>query len=150
MRLLGALHAATIAGLLGLTVLTVLAGWLNLQGAGGEAAEALHELLGNGMLVAVGVHLAGLIASSVLAGHNRLMTMLTGRLPGRGPDLAPRNHAGVALALLALVAAFWGWRAVQAPDPMVVAYEQQHERGEARGAQDGAHGDSDDDAHDGH
>lgn len=127
LRLLGALHAATVAALLGATLLTVASGWLNLQGAGGEVAEELHELLGNGMLALVGLHLAGLIAASLHAGHNRLLAMITGRLPGRGPDPVRRNHAGIALVLLATVAAFWGWRALQAPDEMVVAYEQQHE-----------------------
>ncbi|MFZ5519588.1 MAG: cytochrome b/b6 domain-containing protein [Pseudomonadota bacterium] len=142
LRLLGALHAATVAALLGATLLTVASGWLNLQGVSGEAAEELHEVLGNGMLALVGLHLAGLIAHSVRAGHNRLLAMLTGRLPGRGPDLVRRNHAGIALVLLAGVAAFGGWRWVQAPDPMVLAYEQQHEH--HRGADPAAAPDEED------
>ena len=50
----------------------------------------------------------GLIALlSLLRRTNAARPMLTGRIPGAGPDLAQRNHGFVAALLIAAVVGFW-------------------------------------------
>ena len=97
----------------------VLSGYVTYQDVGGwtgEAMEELHEFFGNGLLLAVFAHLGLILGLSLLRGQNQAAPMLTGRLPGKGPDLARRNHGWLAAFIVAAVLAFWAWQWQTAPN----------------------------------
>jgi cytochrome b len=96
----------------------VLSGYVTYQDFGGwtgEAMEELHEFFGNGLLLAVFAHLGLIVGLSLLRGQNQAAPMLTGRLPGKGPDLARRNHGWLAALIVTAVLAFWAWQWQTAP-----------------------------------
>jgi len=64
--------------ILGLAVATSVTGWMNLNEIGGEAIEDIHELFANSWLVVVGLHIAGVIASSIAHRQNLARSMITG------------------------------------------------------------------------
>lgn len=74
---------------------------------GGEAAEEVHEVVVNLALALVLVHIAAVLASSVLHRENLVRAMVTGWKLGRPQDAATARRGLVALVLLAVVAAFW-------------------------------------------
>jgi cytochrome b len=76
----------------------------------GDWMEEVHEFLGNLMLIAVLVHVAGVVLLSVLRRRNLALPMVTGCVPGKGPDLIRRNHRPLAVLLLLAVLIFWGWQ----------------------------------------
>lgn len=86
--------------------------WADPSGFAGEWLEDLHESLGQALLVTVAAHLALLAGLSLLRRRNQALPMLTGRMPGKGPDLVPHDRAGLAVWLLIAVVAFlaWSWR----------------------------------------
>lgn len=80
-----------------------------------DGLEEVHEFFGNAMLVLVLAHIGLIALLSLVRRKNQALPMLTGRLPGPGPDLARRNHGLLAAAVLAGVLAFWGWQWREAP-----------------------------------
>ena len=106
---------------LAIFTLSVLAAPLTLSGYavwdewGGEWLEEVHEFFGNTLLCGVLAHIGLLALMSVLRRKNQTLPMLTGRVPGPGPDLAPRKHAALAALVLACVIAFWAWQWNAAP-----------------------------------
>lgn len=79
----------------------------------GEVLEETHELFANGMLALVLGHIGLIALLSLLRRTNAARPMLSGRIPGAGPDLAQRNHGAVAALLVAAaVAGFWLVQAV--------------------------------------
>ena len=68
---------ALLAGILGLG----LTGWMMTLDAywGAEWVEELHEVLANGMLVLVALHVAGVAFASIRQGENLVRAMITGR-----------------------------------------------------------------------
>jgi len=79
--------AVAIVLLLGLALATIAAGWATYNDLGGKWLEESHEFLAGAMLAVVGVHLAGVAASSWLHGENLVAAMLTGR-----KKAPPRGH----------------------------------------------------------
>ena len=73
----------------------------------GEVLEETHELFANGMLALVLGHIGLIALLSLLRRSNAARPMLSGRIPGAGPDLAQRNHGVVAALLTAAVVGFW-------------------------------------------
>lgn len=114
-----ALGAAAVMAVLGLAVATTASGWgLYHEVLGGvldDALEEVHEAMGNGMLLVVLAHVALVLGASWLGGQQQVRAMVSGRIRGRGPDLAKHNHPLLALVLLVAVAGFWGWQLQQAP-----------------------------------
>jgi cytochrome b len=74
----------------------------------GDWMEEVHEFMGNLMLVAVLVHVGSVLLLSVLRQRNLAKPMLTGCVPGKGPDLIRRNHRPLAVFLVLAVLMFWG------------------------------------------
>jgi cytochrome b len=93
--------------LLGLTAAAGLSGLAVYNDFGGELFEELHEGLANAMLAVVTVHVAGVLASSLLHGENLAKSMLTGYKRGE-PVLGIRSiHWLTGLGVLAGVVGFW-------------------------------------------
>ena len=109
------LMALAIALILALVVPLTLSGYAVWDDWGGEWLEEVHEFFGNTLLCVVLAHISLLALLSVLRRKNQALPMLTGRVPGPGPDLAPRNHAALAALVLACVIAFWAWQWNAAP-----------------------------------
>jgi cytochrome b len=101
--------ALAIVSMLALVVPLVLSGYgtYNDWGdvLGGDVLEEAHEVVGNAFLILVLAHLALMAVLSLLRRQNQAMPMITGRMPGKGPDLVRHNRAWLAgLLLLAFVA----------------------------------------------
>ena len=81
-----------------------------LPDATARAVGEIHQLLGNGILVLAGIHIAGVVVESVLQRENLAATMITGRKPAheggeRDAGRAPIWRAVVLVAVLAALAA---------------------------------------------
>lgn len=125
-RSFGALQAAwkpgqnllmvlAIALILALVLPLTLSGYAVWDEWGGEWLEDVHEFFGNAMLAAVLAHVGLIALLSGLRRKNLARPMLTGRIPGTGPDLPQRNHGALAALVLACMLAFWAWQWQAAP-----------------------------------
>lgn len=94
--------------LLGLGILTGLAGWANYNDIGGHFLEELHEGLAGTMLAVVFIHLAGVFSGSLLHGENLVRAMLTGFKQGSPEDAIPSARPLAAVFLLLWVG-LAGW-----------------------------------------
>ncbi|HET8732029.1 MAG TPA: cytochrome b/b6 domain-containing protein [Moraxellaceae bacterium] len=101
--------AVAIVLLLLLGIATALSGWAQWAEWGGESLEEVHEALATTMLVIVGVHVAGVILSTVLHRENLVGAMLSGFKRGDAGAAIPRGRPLVALLLLAALLAFWAY-----------------------------------------
>jgi cytochrome b len=79
---------------------------------GGEVFEDLHAFLGDTYLTVVLLHLALLAWLSFTRRKNQALPMLTGRIPGPGPDLVKSERRWLAALVLASVLAYWVWETV--------------------------------------
>lgn len=97
-------------------------GWANYNEWGGNWVEEFHEVLGNGMLLLVAVHVAGVVVSSRLHRENLARAMVTGRKHGAPSEGIARSFAWLAALLLALVLVFWWnqWRSAPRPTEQAV------------------------------
>lgn len=114
-----ALMAAAIASMLLMVLPLFLTGYAAFNEWGGEWLAELHELVGNGFLMLVLGHLGLLLLLSLLRRKNQALPMLSGRLPGPGPDVVKSNRSWLALLLLAAVLTYWTWEWQQAPQGLV-------------------------------
>lgn len=94
--------------LLGLGILTGLAGWATYDDLGGHWLEELHEGLAATMLTVVIVHVAGVVSGSLVHGENLVRAMVNGHKAGT-PDAAIRSARPLAAALLLAWVALAGW-----------------------------------------
>lgn len=94
--------------LLGLGIVTALAGWATYNEIGGHLLEELHEGLATTMLLVVIVHLAGVFSGSLLHGENLIRAMFTGKKQGHA-DEAIASARPLALVALLLWLAAAGW-----------------------------------------
>lgn len=109
------LMALALALLLGGIVPLTLTGYATFHEWGGDWLGELHEGVGEAYLLLVLAHLGGLLGLSVWRRSNLARPMLTGRIAGRGPDLATHNHTAWAVVLLLAVIAYIAWEWTQAP-----------------------------------
>jgi cytochrome b len=99
--------ALAIPALLGLCLATAASGWAVYEEVGGEWLEEAHEALAFVTLALVGVHVAGVLASSVLHRENLVGSMITGTKRGSASDGIAGPRRLVALLLVAAIAAAW-------------------------------------------
>jgi cytochrome b len=131
------LMALAIVALMVVVVPVALSGYGTYNDWGGEWLEELHALSGDLFLALVLGHVAMLFGLSLLRRKNQAAPMLTGRMEGKGPDLAARNHGWLAVLLLAAVLAFWGWQWQQSPNGLWAGSVSERSR-------NGSHNDHDD------
>jgi cytochrome b len=99
--------ALVIVGMLGLTMAIAATGWATYNDISGEWVSELHEVVANGMLLFIGVHIAGVVVSSWLHKENLPRTMVTGRKEGSPGQGIQSAWQGVAILILAAVLGFW-------------------------------------------
>lgn len=104
--------ALAIVGLLGLALATAAAGVALDAGWGGHALEEVHEALASTALALVGLHVAAVIASSLLHRENLVGAMLSGRKRGERSQGIRSAWRSVAALVLCAVLGFWWlqWR----------------------------------------
>ena len=111
--------ALAMAGMLLIVLPITASGYVMFNDLGGEWVEELHEVAGNAFLRLVLGHLALLLALSLARRKNLAMPMLTGRTPGKGPDLVRSNRAWLALLILVAALAYGSWEWQQAPHGLI-------------------------------
>ena len=90
---------AMVVLLLALLLGTAGTGWLSETDRffGNEVVSGIHAALANLLMVAIGLHVAGVLVSSLLHGENLVRAMITGRKPAsvaRQPEHEDRTAAG--------------------------------------------------------
>jgi cytochrome b len=95
--------------LLGLGIVTGASGWATYNDIGGGPLEELHEGAAFAMLAVVGVHIAGVLVSSLLHRENLVRAMITGRKYGDPAQGIRRRYAWLAALMLATLVGFWVW-----------------------------------------
>ncbi len=97
-----------IVALLLLCLATAASGWPLYQDIGGEWLEELHEVVVNGMLLLVAIHLAGVAVGSIAHKENLPRTMITGYKRGKLEEAITGTRLW-ALPLLLASAGFCAW-----------------------------------------
>lgn len=107
--------ALAIVGILGLGLLTVLTGWASFNDYGDWIGE-LHEGIVNVLLLIIGIHIAGVLISSLLHRENLVRAMVNGYKRGAAVE-AIRYPQWIAAVLLVvgLIAFLWALLSSQLP-----------------------------------
>ncbi|MFZ4552210.1 MAG: cytochrome b/b6 domain-containing protein [Aquabacterium sp.] len=82
-----------------------------------DALEEFHEFAGNGTLMLVIAHLGLLVMGFKRQGTTQVMSMVTGRIPGKGPDLVHHNRVWLGALIWMCVLVFWAWQWQTRPAP---------------------------------
>lgn len=125
------LMGVAIVLLLALVVPLTLSGYGTYnEWVGSDLLEELHEFFGNALLAVVLAHLALLALLSVVRRRNQATPMVTGRMPGSGPDLVQKNRAWLAGLLLLAVLSYGAWEWQQSPNGLFASAGNtaQHDR----------------------
>ncbi len=109
--------AWAIVGLLALIGGTVATGWASEYDLMPSGVDELHEALATGLMVLVGVHVAGVLLGSWLHRENLVGAMLSGRKRAAVDQGLKRSGGPVAGLLIAAVLGFWAWQWQAAPGP---------------------------------
>ena len=95
-----------VLALLVVVLLSVATGWVSYQDDSLELWSELHELVGNGIMVLVGVHIAAVIATSLLHRENLVRAMVNGYKRARSGEGIPGAFTLLGLVLGVAIAAF--------------------------------------------
>ena len=112
--------AWAVLALLVTVALVVATGWMNYQDDSAELWGALHELVGNGIMVLVGLHVAAVIATSVLHRENLVRAMVNGYKRARGGEGIPGAFTLLGLLLGVVLVAFT-WQVYSGVFPSLTA-----------------------------
>ena len=106
--------AVAIVALLALAASVTLTGWATYGDLAGHWLEDTHEAIASAMLAVVGVHVAGVVAASLLHRENLVVSMVTGRKIAPAGEGIRRAWRGVAAIVVAAALGFW-WVQLGAP-----------------------------------
>ena len=95
-----------VLALLAAVALAVGTGYVNYQDDSAECWGELHELVGNGIMVLVGLHVAAVIATSLLHRENLVRAMVNGYKRARSGQGISGAYTLLGLVLAAAVLAF--------------------------------------------
>lgn len=100
-----------VIALLALMALVTATGWANYQELAGGWMEDAHEAAAEALMALVGLHVAGVVISSVLHRENLVRAMVTGRKAGAAGDAirSPWRTVGVLVILIAISAGLAGY-----------------------------------------
>jgi cytochrome b len=117
--------AVAILLLLAMGLALVATGYATYNDIGPGWLSEAHELIGNGMLLVVFVHLLGVVSASWQHRENLARAMVTGYKNGRPEQGIQRTWTVVALAVLAAVLFFWWqqWQSAPQGDAQTGAQE---------------------------
>jgi cytochrome b len=101
------LGALAIYALLLLGIAVSVTGYVYLQEIGGDWMEEGHEVIANMMLALVGLHIVGVVISSVAHQENLIRGMIDGHKNGEDAQAIKSSLNMVGVLLLLAVAAFW-------------------------------------------
>ena len=117
------LTALSILALLVMVVPLTLSGYATYHDwgdfLGGDWVEDVHEFFGDAVLVVALAHVAWIAILSVLRRKNQALPMLSGRIPGPGPNLVQKNRTWLAAMLLLAVLTFGAWEWQQSPSGLL-------------------------------
>lgn len=77
------------------------------QDIGGDALEELHEIVSFAILTVVGMHLVGVLVSSLMHRENLVRSMITGFKSVQPQEGIRRAHTWLGVIMLVLVVGFW-------------------------------------------
>ncbi|MBP6764991.1 MAG: cytochrome b/b6 domain-containing protein [Rubrivivax sp.] len=108
--------ALAIVALLALALGVTASGYAGYEDLAGEWVNEVHEVLANGMLFLVGLHVAAVVLASKMHSENLVRAMFTGHKLGSPQEAIRRAWKGVAVLMLVAVAGFWWtqWQAAPA------------------------------------
>lgn len=120
------LMAAAMAALMLLLAPLALSGYATyaewggrIGSSAGEWLEEVHEAFANVMLALVLLHVGLIALMSIVRRQNQARPMLSGRVPGAGPDLVPAQRRWLAGSLLVAVFAFGAWQWSESPNGLL-------------------------------
>ncbi|WP_231741485.1 cytochrome b/b6 domain-containing protein [Paucibacter sp. KCTC 42545] len=119
--------ALAIVAMLGLALGLTASGYATYTDLGGEWLEETHELLANGLLAVIGLHVLGVLVSSWLHRENLPRAMITGRKLAGPEQGIRRSWAPLAALILVAVLGFWAWQWQQAPVVSAATAQQHHD-----------------------
>lgn len=82
-------------------------GVMALKDIGGDLAVEWHDLVSEGMLIIVAVHVLGVLVSSVMHRENLVRSMITGLKDGEQDQGIHYAYAWLGVAMLAITVVFW-------------------------------------------
>jgi cytochrome b len=123
-----------------LGVATGISGYLNFNEVGGEGMEEIHGVLANTWLAVVGMHVAGVIFSSIAHRENLARAMLTGYKQGADSASIPGSAPALGVAMAVAVLGFWSWSLLSGR-PMPAGAGDSADQGQHALVERGANGD---------
>jgi cytochrome b len=106
-----------VYAILGIAAATGVTGYMTFNEIGGDTVEEVHELLANGWLLLVAVHVAGVIFSSFAHRENLVKSMVTGYKQAAVGEQNARLRPLVGALLAAAVVGFWTYSLVTGSVP---------------------------------